>query len=119
MDEEEQEDTQMKERFKEKWNRTPSKKLTEQLRTEGGKYMSILNNATKADAIVKEKYNENRRAMDILCKSEVRLGFLIYTALIAKVTLPLVVEFPNHASFVLIRDKSLYVKEVVQELWGL
>lgn len=70
MDEEEQEDTQMKERFKEKWNRTPSKKLTEQLRTEGGKYMSILNNATKADAIVKEKYNENRRAMDILCKSE-------------------------------------------------
>ena len=76
MDEEEQEDTQMKERFKEKWNRTPSKKLTEQLRAEGGKYMSILNNATKADAIVKSKYNENRRAMDILCKSEVRLCIL-------------------------------------------
>ena len=61
----------MKERFKERWNRTPSKKLTEQLRAEGAKYLSILNNATKADAIVKNKYNENRRAMDILCKSEV------------------------------------------------
>ncbi|XP_065052731.1 programmed cell death 6-interacting protein-like [Rhopilema esculentum] len=69
MDEEEQEDTQMKDRFQSRWNRTPSKLLTEQLRAEGAKYMSILNNATKADAIVKTKYNENRRAMDILCKS--------------------------------------------------
>ena len=71
MDEEEHEDTQMKERFQSRWNRTPSKQLTEQLRAEGAKYMSILNNATKADAIVKAKYNENRRAMDILCKSAV------------------------------------------------
>eukprot|EP00112_Aurelia_sp_Birch-Aquarium-sp1_P025588 Seg858.7 transcript_id=Seg858.7/GoldUCD/mRNA.D3Y31 product="Programmed cell death 6-interacting protein" protein_id=Seg858.7/GoldUCD/D3Y31 len=70
MDEEEREDTQMRDRFKEKWNRTPSKKLTEQLHAEGNKYLSILDNATKADAIVKTKYNENRRAMDILCKSE-------------------------------------------------
>ena len=73
MDEEEREDTQMRDRFKEKWSRTPSNKLTEQLRAEGNKYLSILDNATKADTIVKTKYNENRRAMDILCKSEVMI----------------------------------------------
>ena len=71
MDEEEREDTSMRDRFKEKWTRTPSRKLTEQLRVEAGKYKSILDNAVKADAIVKSKYNENRRALDILCKSEV------------------------------------------------
>ena len=74
MDEEEREDTLMRDRFKDKWTRTPSRKLTDQLRVEGGKYKTILDNAVKADAIVKSKYNENRRALDILCKSEVRIN---------------------------------------------
>ena len=71
MDDEEREDTQMREHFKERWNRTPSSKLTDQLRQEGQKYRSILDNAINADAIVKQKYNEHRRGFEILSKSEV------------------------------------------------
>ena len=76
MDEEERDDTQMRDHFKERWSRTPSRKLTEQLRAEGEKYRGIIDNAVKADSIVKEKYNLNRRAFDILCKSEVRNNYI-------------------------------------------
>ena len=71
MDEEERDDKQMRDHFKERWNRTESSKLTVQLREEGGKYRNILDNATNADAIVKEKYNTHRRGLEILSKSEV------------------------------------------------
>lgn len=70
LDEEERDDVQMRDHFKERWNRTPSNKLTQQLREEGTKYKSILTNATSADGIVKEKYNAHRRGMEILSKSE-------------------------------------------------
>jgi len=71
LDEEERDDTQMRTHFKERWSRTPSNKLTQQLREEGTKYKNILSNATSADGIVKEKYNAHRRGMEILSKSEV------------------------------------------------
>ncbi|XP_065667183.1 programmed cell death 6-interacting protein [Hydra vulgaris] len=70
MSEEEQEDQKMREYFKERWTRTPSAKLTQQLKEEGAKYKSILDNATNADNIVKAKYNEHRRGLDILSKSD-------------------------------------------------
>ena len=73
LDTEEGDDTQMREHFKERWNRTPSNKLTQQLREEGNKYKAILANATSADGIVKEKYNTHRRGMEILSKSDVRI----------------------------------------------
>ena len=73
MDDEERDDTQMREHFKERWNRTPSNKLTQQLREEGNKYKGILSNATSADGIVKEKYNTHRRGMEILSKSDVSI----------------------------------------------
>lgn len=109
LDEEEQEDKQMKERFKERWNRTPSKQLTEQLRAEGAKYMSILNNATKADSIVKAKYNEHRRAMDILCKSEVLLliFFSFYIAF-SEIKLRAFWTFPIQRS----SNRSLHLKDL-------
>ena len=72
LDEEERDDTQLRERFKEKWTPKPSAELTSQIRQEATKYQGILQNAVKADGIVKEKYNSHRRAMDLLCKSEVR-----------------------------------------------
>ena len=74
LDEEERDDTQMRERFKEKWVPKPSAELTTQIRQEAAKYQGILQNAINADSIVREKYNAHRRAMDLLCKSEVRFG---------------------------------------------
>lgn len=71
LDEEANEDGQMRNHFKERWSRTPSSKLTQQLRDEGEKYKNILSNATSADGIVKEKYNTHRRGMEILSKSDV------------------------------------------------
>ncbi|XP_071493136.1 programmed cell death 6-interacting protein-like [Diadema antillarum] len=70
MDEEKDSDNQMRERFKEKWSRVPSDQLTTSLRTEAGKYRTILNNAIQADHIVKEKYSQNRPFIIILSKSE-------------------------------------------------
>ena len=60
MDDEERDDKQMRDHFKERWTRTPS-----------AKYRHILDNATNADGIVKEKYNTHRRALEILSKSDV------------------------------------------------
>ena len=71
MDDEERDDKQMRDHFKERWTRTSSAKLTVQLREEGSKYRHILDNATNADGIVKEKYNTHRRALEILSKSDV------------------------------------------------
>ncbi|KXJ05841.1 Programmed cell death 6-interacting protein, partial [Exaiptasia diaphana] len=70
MDEEERQDTQLRERFKQKWTPKPSADLTAQLREEAAKYRGILENAVRADGIVREKYNSHRRAMDVLCKGE-------------------------------------------------
>ena len=45
LDEEEREDTSLRERFKEKWDRTPSAKLTEELRVQLRKYQTHLQTA--------------------------------------------------------------------------
>ncbi len=47
LDEEEREDKAMKDRFKQKWNRTESGKLTESLRAEVTKFQGIVDTATK------------------------------------------------------------------------
>lgn len=73
MDEEERHDTEMRDRFKEKWTPKPSAELTVQLRQEADKYRSIMENAVRADAVVREKYNKHRRNMDLLSKGEVRI----------------------------------------------
>ena len=72
MDEEERQDTQMRERFTTKWTPKPSAELTVQLRQEADKYRGIMENAVRADAVVREKYNAHRRNMDLLSKGEVR-----------------------------------------------
>jgi len=45
LDEEEREDTSLKERFKDKWNRMPSGKLTEEIRAQINKYQTHLQSA--------------------------------------------------------------------------
>ena len=76
LDEEERSDQQMREQFKERWTPSPSNKLTVQLREEGKKYRTILDNATNADQVVKDKYNTHRRGLEVLSKSEVWSVFL-------------------------------------------
>lgn len=71
LDEEERQDTQMREHFKDKWTPKPSAELTVNLREEYAKYRAIVENATNADKIVKEKYNTHRNAMELLSKSDV------------------------------------------------
>lgn len=77
MDEEERQDTQMRERFTTKWTPKPSAELTMQLRQEADKYRGILENAVRADDIVREKYNNHRRNMDLLSKGEAELAAAI------------------------------------------
>ena len=60
LDEEAASDLQLKEQFGEKWNRTPSAKLTETIRADGEKYRSIITNAVHADTVVKEKYSTHK-----------------------------------------------------------
>ena len=47
LDEEERDDKAMKDRFKQKWNRTESPKLTDALRGEVTKFQGIVDTATK------------------------------------------------------------------------
>ncbi|XP_064396654.1 programmed cell death 6-interacting protein-like isoform X2 [Halichondria panicea] len=68
LDEEEREDSELRERFKERWKRQASSQLTEPLRKEVNKFLNILDNATRADGIVKEKFENNREAMALLSR---------------------------------------------------
>lgn len=70
LDEEEREDTAMKDRFKDKWSRTSSSKLTQSLRGEVNKFQNIVETATKADSTVKQKFESHRNAFRMLGKAE-------------------------------------------------
>ena len=92
LDEEEREDTAMKERFTTKWKRTSSNQLTESLRAEVAKFQQIIDNATQvrpfgvqsvacghsesnlswlqADMTVKQKFDTHESAIGTLCKGE-------------------------------------------------
>ena len=75
----------MKERFKDKWNRTPSAKLTEELRAQLKKYQTHLQTAGElatplshatsyahptesADVTVRAKYDQHVNMMQLLCQ---------------------------------------------------
>ncbi|XP_054279937.1 programmed cell death 6-interacting protein isoform X2 [Macrosteles quadrilineatus] len=66
LNDEKQSDDQLRDQFKDKWNRIPSSRLTETFRTNMEKYRTILNNAAQADKTVRDKYEAHKRGMELL-----------------------------------------------------
>jgi len=66
LNDEKQSDDQLREQFKDKWNRIPSARLTETFRANMEKYRTILNNAAQADKTVRDKYESHKRGMELL-----------------------------------------------------
>ncbi|KAG8442685.1 hypothetical protein GDO86_011469 [Hymenochirus boettgeri] len=84
LDEEEATDNDLKSKFKDRWQRTPSIELYKPLRTEGDSFRGVLDRAIGADAVVKERYQTHREAIAILCKPETELNAAIPSANPAK-----------------------------------
>eukprot|EP00116_Pleurobrachia_bachei_P013146 sb/3473408/ len=70
MDEEEGSDKHLRGTFGAKWNRTKSEDLNKKFREQAKKYQDILTNARNADKIVRDKFEGNLRAIDIMSKDE-------------------------------------------------
>ncbi|NXD62022.1 PDC6I protein, partial [Eolophus roseicapillus] len=84
LDEEEATDNDLRTKFKERWQRTPSNELYKPLRAEGANYHSILNKAVQADGQVRERYQSHRDTIALLCKPESELNAAIPSANPAK-----------------------------------
>lgn len=70
LNEERDSDNQLREQFKARWTRTPSDKLTEQFRTNTSKYREIINKAIDADKVVRGKFDQSIRGVELLCQNQ-------------------------------------------------
>ncbi|XP_069469289.1 programmed cell death 6-interacting protein isoform X2 [Ambystoma mexicanum] len=84
LDEEETTDNDLRKKFTERWQRTPSNELYKPLRAEGGNFRNILDKAVGADRLVKERYQSHRDTISILSKPEADLNASIPSANPAK-----------------------------------
>ncbi|XP_004635317.1 programmed cell death 6-interacting protein isoform X2 [Octodon degus] len=84
LDEEEATDNDLRAKFKERWQRTPSNDLYKPLRAEGTNYTTVLDKAVQADGLVKERYQSHRDTISLLCKPEPELNAAIPSANPAK-----------------------------------
>ncbi|XP_040404656.1 programmed cell death 6-interacting protein isoform X1 [Cygnus olor] len=84
LDEEETTDDELRTKFKERWQRTPSIELYKPLRAEGANFHCILNKAVQADGQVRECYQSHRDTIALLCKPEAELNAAIPSANPAK-----------------------------------
>ncbi|XP_047908133.1 programmed cell death 6-interacting protein isoform X2 [Anser cygnoides] len=84
LDEEETTDNELRTKFKERWQRTPSIELYKPLRAEGANFHCILNKAVQADGQVRECYQSHRDTIALLCKPEAELNAAIPSANPAK-----------------------------------
>uniref|UniRef100_H2YHW8 BRO1 domain-containing protein n=1 Tax=Ciona savignyi TaxID=51511 RepID=H2YHW8_CIOSA len=67
LNDEQSSDAELREKFGEKWRRKPSAELTLPLRQEMSKYQTIIENAQKADGIIRAKYTDNKVGIELLC----------------------------------------------------
>lgn len=72
--EEKQSDDQLRSQFKERWTRTPSDRLTEGFTVNLDKYREIINTAIRSDKIVKEKFEQNQRAIVLLSQGPAKMN---------------------------------------------
>uniref|UniRef100_A0A8C4LL65 Programmed cell death 6-interacting protein n=1 Tax=Equus asinus asinus TaxID=83772 RepID=A0A8C4LL65_EQUAS len=84
LDEEEATDSDLRAKFKERWQRTPSNELYKPLRAEGNNFRAVLDKAVQADGQVKERYQSHRDTIALLCKPEPELNAAIPSANPAK-----------------------------------
>ncbi|XP_069776849.1 programmed cell death 6-interacting protein isoform X2 [Narcine bancroftii] len=77
LDQEEVTDNELKAKFKERWQRTPSNELYKPLRLEGSNFRSTLDRAVEADKVVRERYGNNSEVIGLLCKPEAELNAAI------------------------------------------
>lgn len=71
LNDEKETDNKIRNQFGVKWTRVPSEQLTVPLIQELGKYRGILNTAANADGIVRKKFGENARGIELLSMNEV------------------------------------------------
>ncbi|XP_004704118.1 programmed cell death 6-interacting protein isoform X1 [Echinops telfairi] len=84
LDEEEASDNDLRSKFKERWQRTPSNELYKPLRAEGANFRNVLDKAVQADGQVKDRYQSHRDTIALLCKPEPELNAAIPSANPAK-----------------------------------
>nr|XP_029506239.1 programmed cell death 6-interacting protein-like [Oncorhynchus nerka] len=77
---EESTDSELRSKFSQRWNRTPSGDLYKPLRAEGGNFRSVLDKAVQADQVVRERYNTHCEMIALLCKPEAELTAAIPSA---------------------------------------
>ncbi|XP_061411121.1 programmed cell death 6-interacting protein isoform X1 [Lethenteron reissneri] len=80
LSEEEVTDNDLRTKFQQKWQRTPSNDLYKPLRAEGDKYRQLIDNAVNADGVVKQKYNEHRDYIAMLSQPQQELNSAIPSA---------------------------------------
>ncbi|KAM7373132.1 hypothetical protein PAMP_008011 [Pampus punctatissimus] len=80
LDDEETTDSELRTKFSQRWNRTPSGDLYKPLRAEGANFRNILDKAVQADQVVKDRYNTHGEMIALLCKPENELNAAIPSA---------------------------------------
>ncbi|XP_066530774.1 programmed cell death 6-interacting protein isoform X1 [Hoplias malabaricus] len=84
LDDEEATDNDLRAKFSQRWNRTPSGDLYKPLRAEGVSFRNVLDKAVQADQVVRERYNSHCEMIALLCKPENELCSAIPSANPAK-----------------------------------
>uniref|UniRef100_A0A3B4X9C9 Programmed cell death 6-interacting protein n=2 Tax=Seriola lalandi dorsalis TaxID=1841481 RepID=A0A3B4X9C9_SERLL len=80
LDDEETTDNELRTKFNQRWNRTPSGDLYKPLRAEGTNFRNILDKAVQADQVVRDRYGSHCDMIALLCKPENELNAAIPSA---------------------------------------